>query len=206
MKFKGILIALVFFLISHSRISLAQEIHAVTDAGEKVVLLGNGTWHFLKDPSSSITKFEKSLSAKAKVGDKKGYFTFFYDTKIWQKETKLGGASIFSFTNNDANAWLKIIEESIPLSYEEVRNQFLESLKSKSIDAKIISEEKRTVNGVEINYLVFDAETSGIWFRYYNYIYSGEGYYIRNTAFTYQKEQNEDVIISLLNGFQINPK
>jgi hypothetical protein len=206
MKNTNIVIAFIFFVLVYQQTIVAQDIQATTDAGEKVVLKKDGTWHSLKDISSNMPSFEKLSTSKTRVNDPSGHFAFYYDAKKWNKSKKLGEDAMFSFSNKDDNAWLMILEELAPLSYEEVKNALLKDLKKENIEAKIIIEEKRIVNGFEINYLVFDAEIEGIIFRYYNYIYSGDGYYVRETAYSYQKFQNENTIVTLLNGLKINSK
>src|SRR5438309_2109200 len=127
--------AIIIFTCLHSGILFAQEIHATTEEGDKVLLFDDGTWRFDISKRSSVSAFDKLPSAKAKVTDEKGNFTFFYDPKVWQKTEKLGQDALFSFGNKDDNAWLMLLEEAVPLSYEEIKKAFLIQLKKDSIGA-----------------------------------------------------------------------
>jgi len=81
----------------------------------------------------------------------------------------------------------------------------LDSAVQAAPDAKILSEEKRIVNGHELLCLKIEGSVSQIPFTYYGYYYSGNGGTLQLITFTSQNlfaEYQKD-FTDLLNGLEI---
>ena len=131
-----------------------------------------------------------------------GAFTIWIDTSKW-KPGKADGPGDLLFENVNGEGYVKIISEKIALPLDTLRSAALVNMRKNDPNAKVVMEEKRTVNGKDVIVLQVDLSTSGIAFRFYGYCYSGTSGSLQIWTFTAASafERNLADFTELLNGF-----
>jgi hypothetical protein len=196
MKAKSSTISYFFvFLFSISFQIIRAQQNAVTDTGEEVILFKDGTWMYVDEslalPEAEIPvnpeKFlrgEKSTflikSAKVDIG-------FWIDPKKWtfKKATDNEDAE-FQLQHKDGDVYGMIITEKVEIPLEALRGIALENGRSAAPDLKIVEEEYRNVNGLDVLFLQMDGTAQGIKFSYYGYYFSNESGTVQYITFSSQ--------------------
>lgn len=80
-----------------------------------------------------------------------------------------------------------LISEKIQIPITELKDIAIENAKSVSSDLKLIKQEYRKVNNIEVLLLQMSAEIKGIKFMYYGYYYSNENGTIQLLTYTSEK-------------------
>jgi len=136
----------------------------------------------------------------------KGSMSLKYDPTKW-KQTASGESGRFTFQHRDGDGYGMVIAERISVPPDSWPEIALSHAKDADPNAKIIFQEKRSVNGVDVWFLKLAAESSKIPLIYYGYYYGGEGgsaqvitYTGRNLSSEYEKD-----FFEFLNGFRVPP-
>lgn len=201
--------ALAAFLFSLGAAAFPQE-KATTASGRTVILNSDGTWKYQDSPepekgAAQPTKEHLRLAAaSAKLELTRNKCTLYFDAKKWKRTKDENGKYSFEHINGDGYGL--VIAERVQMSAEALRGIALKNALEAAPDAKIVFEEKRRVNGRDVNCLQIKCTIESIPFRYYGYYYVGkEGtiqvltYTAENLFIEYEKDFQD-----FLDGFTID--
>ncbi|MBI3259538.1 MAG: hypothetical protein HYZ54_08720 [Ignavibacteriae bacterium] len=202
MKF---LFAIVAILVISSASSYSQNIKATTQEGKEVILSPNGTWKY-SDPNMIKTNSKPASSTKSVKSSVVKGFEFWMDGKKWITAKKKDTENAeFQFNHIDGNCSIMIFSDKSYVPADDYSQQFIDNLHTSSPDAKIVNEEKRIINGVDVRFVSVDAVFDKITFRYFICFYSGKkgttqiiSYTPKNIFPEFEKE-----IIDFMSGFVI---
>jgi hypothetical protein len=201
---------LIFIFILGTSMSGFAQVNAVTENGEQVVLYKDGTWKSLETKSGWDTrmdtlKFTKSSTSTFLIKGSRVEYGVWINPKKWQfkKDQKTDVPIEYKFTLTGQDAYAMIISERIQVPLNSLKEVALKNALKAAPDAKIVQEEIRNINGLNVLLLQMEGTISGINFVYYGYYYSDEGgtvqflsYTSKNLFPTYKPEMEQ-----LLNGF-----
>lgn len=200
---------LTFILGLILNISIGQ-IQGITENGDEVTLYEDGTWEYVgEEPAPKIIPMSKDTFVKPSsstflMKSKKTSFGYHVNPKSWIIEkAKQHPDAEYQLRFKDNDIYGMIITEKVEIPVETLRNIVLDNAKQGASEVKVIEEEYRMVNGLKVLYMVFEAKTQGIQFRYKGYYYSDESGTMQFLLFSSPKivkKLNED-IENVLNGF-----
>ena len=127
-----------------------------------------------------------------------------YDPKKWRQEPT-GEDGHLTIAHRHGDAYAIIVAERIAISLDAMPDIALKNAQSAAPDARIVSKEKRSVNGVDVWFVKLDATVSGALFRYYDYLYGGKAGTIQLITFTGQNliAEYEPDLLEFLNSFRV---
>ncbi len=170
---KLLFIILICLIISGTQ-TYSQNIKATTQDGKEVVLLPSGTWKYA-DPNVIKTGTKPATATKTVKSTIVKGFEYWMNGKKWAAAKKKDTENAeFQFTHTDGNCSIMIFTDKNFVTADSYAQQFLDGLHQSSPDAKVVSEEKRIVNGVETRFVSVDAIFDGMSFRYFVCFYSGK--------------------------------
>lgn len=192
------------------------QIKAVTSSGEEVILSNDGTWKYVKADAGSATAiatnpalFSQGKDATFPVKSAVVNASVYLNPKKWSfKKGEADAAAEFTFELKKKDAYAMVITERIEMTIEALRNVALENAKNAAPDARIVSEEYRTVNGTKILCMQMEGTASGIKFTYYGYYYAGSAGVLQLLTYTSQNlfEEYRPELQEFLNGLVIGGK
>jgi len=126
-----------------------------------------------------------------------------YDGKKWRQASDDNGNFGFALLRRDGYAI--IISEPTAVSLDTLPDLALKNAKAADPDARMISREKRSVNGVDVWFVKLEATAKGVPFSYCDYLYSGKAGTIQLFTFTEQDliGVNEPDFLEFLNSFRV---
>jgi len=154
----------------------------------------------LRDEVVNSPQLKTKVFAKAV----RGPFGVWIDPQKW-KQDSLNDPFKTAFTHKTGDAYAFVISERIGVSMDALKEAAIANAKKVAFDVKIVSEEKRVVNGKELFCLRFTGIIQGTLITYYGYYYGGsEGtlqvvVYTASDIFDEYKQDFDD----FLNGTQI---
>jgi hypothetical protein len=196
MKSAGCLAILVCTFIS-SGLS-GDDKRAKTEDGREVILKDDGTWYY-------VGAARKDKKASEIYQGKRGTFVLALVPGVWKKAEKTSNAvAEAEFRHKDGDAMAMVIAERLSIPLATLKEIVMRNIRKVDKEAKIVEEEKRTVNGNDVLFLTINAKVQGIPFTYMYYLYSGDAGTIQLLTFTGQnlfKEYKQDME-AFLNGFE----
>lgn len=203
---------LIFSVLMLLSIELTNaQINAITESGDEVILFDNGTWKYLND--SIMENSNISVNDKEFIKDKHSTFLIksnklnigiWINPKIWSfTKGKDNDAYEFQFQKKGDDLYAMLIAEKIPIPIETLKGIAIENAKNAASDIKVIKEEYRTVNGIQVFMMRMSGTIQGMRFTYYGYYYSNSNGTIQLVTYTSENLFNDYLIdIELfLNGF-----
>ena len=200
------------FILCMLAISIAQaQQKAITERGEQVILHADNTWEYLPGEEFLETeiptnpeKFEKDEASSFLLKSSNFNIGFWVNPKTWTfiKSTDPQTAAEYEFELKGEDLYGIAITEKIEIPLTTLKQLAIENARSIAPDMKIVKEEYRNVNGLEVLLLMMHGNMQGIKFAYYGYYYSNENGTVQFITFTSQNlmdkliEESE----SLLNG------
>ncbi|MDH5178365.1 MAG: hypothetical protein OEZ39_06910 [Gammaproteobacteria bacterium] len=171
--------ALAFILITTSLVAYADQ-KAITDDGREVMLYDSGSWKYLDEKYNQLPditynskKFHKSNNAKFLLKSKKNDIAVWLDAKKWNfSPSKSNSEAEYQFQLKGKDLHGLLISEAIEIKVETLVKIALENAKRAAPDARIVSQEYRTVNGLRVIQLKILGTIQGIRFTYLGYYYS----------------------------------
>lgn len=207
---KKIIFTLIITLITSSSFS---QISAITSNGDEVILNENGTWSYVNDSISNSVQielnkkeFKKSKQSSFLVKSNKLNIGIWINPKKWNfKKTPPSSAPEYKFTSLDKDLYGMLISEKVSIPIENLKNIAFENAKSAGQDVKIVNQEFRMVNGIQVLMMQMTGIIQGIKFIYYGYYYSSENGVVQLLTYTSQNlfDEYEDEMEDLLNGFVV---
>jgi hypothetical protein len=200
------LTTLVLALILVAPAVAEEPITATTASGRVVLLYPDGTWKYQDEtpaPSTAaLTRFVKAPAATEKLPLNQGKVVLHFDPLKWKQE-KTEEPGVYGLNHIGGDGYAKIIAERLQIPIDSLRKIALINAKEAAPDARIVKEEKRTVNGNDVLHLQIEGTIEGIPFVYLGYYYSGKEGAVQVITFTgtnlleeYRKDFEE-----FLNGF-----
>ena len=200
----ALLFAFIFFI---SNSAIARNIEATTGDGKKVILDTDGTWSY-KAVKKSNKQGKNDIPSKSKKVFKGRHelYELWYNNKKWKvsKGYKHPDGDI-TLVHSDGDAYVVVIAERLSMSINTLKNLAFENAKEAAPDIRIIFEESKDVNGVNILHMQMDGTIQEIPFTYYSYYWGGEAGTLQVLAYTGQnlfKEYKAD-FADILNGLVI---
>src|SRR5690554_224602 len=184
---------------------------AITERGEQVILHNDNTWEYLPGEEFIETeiltnpkKFEKDEASSFLLKSSNFDIGFWVNPKKWSfiKSTDLESAAEYEFELKGEDLYGLAITEKIEIPLTTLKQLAIENARSIAPDMKVVKEEYRNVNGLEVLLLLMHGNMQGIKFAYYGYYYSNENGTVQFITFTSQNlmEKLIEESESLLNG------
>lgn len=200
----GLLFVFIFFI---SNSVIARSIEATTGDGKKVILKSDGSWKYksIKKSNKEPRKDIPSGSNEVFKG-RHGLYELWYDKDTWKvsKGYQHPDGDI-TLVHSDGDAYVVVIAERLSMPIDTLRNLAFENAKEAAPDIRIIFEESKNVNGVDILHMQMDGTIQEIPFTYFSYYWGGEAGTLQVLAYTGQnlfKEFRPD-FTNVLNGLVI---
>lgn len=181
---------------------LAEDQRARTADGKDVVLRTDGTWSY---------ELKKDKKATELWTGKRGTYSLSLRPDVWKKQDKQPDdppEREFTFMHKDGEIWALVTHERLEVEAAGLKKFVTENMRSVDKDAKVVLDEKRTVNGKEVLCLAFEVSTNGAKFTFLGYYYSGDEGTAQLVTWTGQKlfKELRPEMEAFLNGFEIIKK
>lgn len=192
-----------FILFSFASVFSQEPIKAKTDAGREVILRPDGTWTYV--PEAPPVVIPKPVFGKKLFKPDRGNFGVWYDETKWRRNTRPDepGRTSFDLIRGDGYAVIVVEELGIPIT--SLRSIALDNAKEAAPDAKIVFEQSRKINGMDVLVMKIEGTISEIPFRFYGYYYGGKQGTIQLLTYTGQSlfPKYEQDFQEFLNGLEI---
>jgi hypothetical protein len=190
---------------------LNAQINAITDTGNEVILYNDGTWKYLNEETNESEeipvndkKFLKDSKSTFLVKSQKLNIGIWINPKIWSFTKGTSNDEYeFEFEKKDEDLYGMLISEKMEIPLETLKSIAIENAKSTAPDVKVVKEEYRNVNGVQVLMMQMTGTIQGVKFTYYGYYYSNSNGTIQLLTYTgenlFSNYLND--IEEFLNGF-----
>ena len=202
-------IILTGLLLTVLQITNAQ-ISAVTETGDPVILYEDGTWVYLNAEQIENVpipinekKFFKGDNSTFLVKSKKLNIGIWIDPKKWSftRGTE-NDAFEYQFQKKGDDLYAMLISEKMQIPIETLKRVAVENAMGVAPDIKIVKQEYRTVNGIQVLMLRMEGTIQGMEVTYFGYYYSNSNGTIQLISYTGQNLFSgfKDDIVDFLNG------
>lgn len=191
--------------------TLQAQINAITETGDEVILYEDGTWSYTNENFTEATEipvnnkeFTKDALSTFLVKSKKFNIGVWIDPKKWSfTKGEKNEDSEFEFQMKGEDLYAISITEKIQIPLETLKGIAIDNAKSAAQNIKVVKEEYRTVNGVQVLMLQMSGNIQGLEFMYYGYYYSNPNGTIQLLTYTGKNlfKGYKDEIELFLNGF-----
>ena len=177
-----------------------SQIKALTESGREVLLFDNGTWKYSQDSSNNSLNKIDSLTTNTHPFIKESSATFLVKSNIfnvgvfinpskWTFSPHKDNEKIpeYRFSMKSGEGYSMMITEKTQIDLENMRQIALINAQKAALDAKVISEEYRIVNGKKVLCLKMQGTIQGIKFIYFGYYYSNANGTIQLLCYTSQQ-------------------
>ncbi len=205
---KKITLLLLCFALTNSY--LFAQTKAVTELGEEVFLYEDGTWKYAHEKtkkdspiSTNPKKFKKHKTATFLLKSSKFNIGFWLNPKAWsfKKDESATGVE-YELKWKEGDLYAMILTEKLEIPLNTLKEIALDNARDAAPDIKIIKEEYRKINGLNVLFIQMNGTMKGIKFSYYGYYYSNQNGTVQFVTYTSQNllgEYQKDCEI-LLNG------
>ncbi|MDO6597967.1 hypothetical protein Q4512_13665 [Oceanihabitans sp. 2_MG-2023] len=190
---------------------LFSQTNAVTEYGDQVILMDDGTWSYLDEEANLIEEipennsiFEKDKNAKFLLKSSVFNIGIWMNTKQWKfSKASENEDAEYELALKGEDLYGTVITEKVEIPLKALREIAISNAKDVAPDTKITDQEYRTVNGVKVLMLKMSGTMSGIKFAYFGYYYSNDKGTVQIILFTSQNlmEEYNSKVETLLNGF-----
>lgn len=193
-----------------SGIQCFSQINALTSTGDEVVLYENGTWQYVNDSLNSSTievngiPYYKDNKSTFLIKSSKTNVGLWINPKKWRfSKAPASSAAEYTFEIKNDDIQAMLITEKIEIPIENLIQIAYENALDAAPDAKIIKQEYRIVNGLDVIMMQITGTISGIKFIYYSYYYSNSSGSYQLVSYTSQNlfEASKKDMEEFLNGF-----
>jgi len=185
---RTILTGLIFLTVQ----LIYAQINAITETGDEVILYDDGTWKYLND--SIIENVVIPINEKEFLKDKKSTFLvkskkinigIWINPKSWSFTKGIeNDAFEFKFQKKGDDLYAMLISEKMQIPIETLKGIAVENAKKVAPDIKVIKEEYRNVNGIQVLMMQMVGTIQGLRFTYYGYYYSNNNGIIQLLTYT----------------------
>jgi len=179
-----------------------EDRRAKTADGKEVILRPDGTWSF-------VGEYRRDGKAALAYKAKRGTFAVYLLPDVWKKVEKPDNEAVeVAFEHKDGDIMAFVIAERIEIPLATLKKAAIENVRLVDKDAKVVLDEKRTVNGKEFLCLTQEATVEGIPVTYHGYYYSGDEGSIQVLTWTGRNlfKELRPQMEGFLNGFVIVKK
>ena len=172
---KKLILSMVLLL---SCLVVRAQISAVTESGYGVVLFEDGTWKYLNDNLMDGSKVD--INKKIFVRDQRS--TLFANSEVanvgvWLDPDvwsffRAGGRVEFQFEKKGGEVYGIMISEKKNIPTKALRMAAISNARDAAPDIRVIKEEYRKVNGIQVLMMQMAGTVDGVKFMYYGYYYS----------------------------------
>lgn len=184
----------------------SQDLRAKTEDGRQVVLKSDGTWMFAdtNQAAEPAGGYRKSENAKNVYNVKGGKVSFFFDATKWIQK-KSDEPNKIGFEYHEGDIYGMLIAERIAIPIGTLRELAIKNARAAAPDIRVVQEENRIVNGVNVLCMQMDGTIENIKFTYYGYYYSGKFGSIQLLTYTSQNLFQEYLpqMTEFLNGLEV---
>jgi hypothetical protein len=209
MKLPIDLVLCLFFLALSPDVLGQAPMRARTETDKQVLLYPDGTWKYaeeIKGPPSTPHTYAKPASARKLFKSRTGNCGFWVDESKWKLDPEPSNPDFeFEFTHANGDGYAGVIVERISMPLNALKEIVLENIKKQDQNAKLISEEKRLVNGNEVLSLIVELTSHQISITFHYYLYTGKAGSIQVATWTGTNlfdEYHQD-FTDLLNGLEL---
>jgi len=202
-------IILTGLLLTVLQITNAQ-ISAVTETGDPVILYEDGTWVYLNAEQIENVpipinekKFFKGDNSTFLVKSKKLNIGIWIDPKKWSFTRGTDNDAFeYQFQKKGDDLYAMLISEKMQIPIETLKRVAVENAMGVAPDIKIVKQEYRTVNGIQVLMLRMEGTIQGMEVTYFGYYYSNSNGTIQLISYTGQNLFSgfKDDIVDFLNG------
>lgn len=201
-------IATIALLMVFSATAFSQ-VKAVTENGEEVLLLNDGTWKYTSIQSGYDTRLDTLVREKGErstflIKGEKVNYGIWLDPKKWSfKKGKDDDVQEYIITMKGQDAYAMVIPERIPIPLNLLEEAAINNFKKKDPNARIERIEVRKINGNTVKLICAKVSPNGAKFSYMGYYFSDEKRTIQFIGFTSQNlmDTYKNDIEELLDGF-----
>lgn len=201
----------LFLLAALSVNSLHAQINAITETGDEVLLYHDGTWQYANDSVSDSyaipineTKFEKSTESTFLVKSNNLNVGIYINPKKWSFAKSNGeDAHEYEFQLKGEDLYGMLIAERLEIPIATLKGIALDNARAAAPDIRVVQEEYRTVNGLQVLMMQMVGTLQGMKISYYGYYFSNENGTIQLLTYTGQNLQKhyQEEVDKFLNGF-----
>ncbi len=191
----------------------AEEQRGKTAGGKDVILRDDGTWAYAEPGKKAVEKaggeYAKDKKAELAYTGKRGTFTLTLVPDAWKPMvTPLPPGAEVGFLHAEGDIGAVVVAERIEIPMAALKKLVLDNVRNVDPEAKVLLDEKRTVNGRPVVCLTVDATVSSIALTYHIYLYSGDEASIQVLTWTGRKlfKENKADMEAFLNGFEVVKK
>jgi len=181
---------------------IAEDKRATTADGKVVILKDDGTWSY-------AAEYKRDKKATLAYSGKRKTFAVYLVPNTWKKLDKVDNdAAEVGFIHKEGDIVSLIIAERLEIPLATLKKAAIENARMADRNAKIVHEEKRTVNGKEMLCLTIEAEINDVPFTFFGYYYSGDEGSFQILTWTGRKlfKEAKPEMEEFLNGFEIIKK
>ncbi|WP_296621281.1 hypothetical protein [Marivirga sp.] len=192
----------------------AQEI-AITERGDSVVLLPNGTWDYFEnyvEPEEieigrNDSKFLKPKNSSQMLKGLNNAYQLWYNPSTWKRvpAADLNPDADLALKMKRGDVYAMVIYEELEIEVEKLMEISFQNANSMSPDFKIVSSEYRFVNDKELIFMQMEGTVQSMKISYISYYASGKNGSFQFHIYTGQKlvDKYKEEIFNLLNGLII---
>ena len=170
-------LAAAFLLLGCAGSAAAQSpVGATTDDGRKVLLFPDGKWKPAAVPSPAGTGkggHLRSPRATERVDLLRGAMAIYVDPAQWKRQAETEDLTKTTFHHASGEAYGMIVAERLAVPLQRLKDIAITNARSAAPDAKVVFEESRHVNDIDVLVMQLEGTIQGIPFTYYGYYYSG---------------------------------
>jgi len=198
---------------------MAEEQRAKTTDGKEVILRDDGTWAYAepgkkdkakaKDKEKAGGDYKKDKKSELAYTGKRGTFTLSLVPDAWtQLEKSINPLAEVGFKNGEGDVYAMVVAERLQVPLPALKKSVLDNMKRVDPESKVLLDEKRTVNGLEMRCLTVEAAVQEIPLTYHIYLYAGDEGSIQLMTWTGRKlfKESKADMEALLNGFEVVKK
>ncbi|WP_417430547.1 hypothetical protein [Halpernia sp.] len=203
---------LLLLAVSISSFYFSQNIKAITDDGQEVVLLADKTWKFVNESDEKALKtlnenpdvFNKNKSATFLVKSKRLNVGVYINPSKWSFKNATETALEYTFIQKDGNGYaLSSANKSDIANYTIYKDIILNSLSKVAAFYRFIESDIRTVNGKKILYVRYKANVDNLDMEFVGYYFISDKGVTQLVCYSSEKRFEEFLpgFMELLNGF-----
>ena len=191
----------------------AEDKRAKTADGKDVILRDDGTWAYAtppkKDKPAAAGEFKKDKKAELTYTGKRKRFTLSLVPDAWEQVEKSGSpVAEVVFKHAEGDIYAIVVAERVEVPLDALKKAVVGNMRAVDKEAKILLDEKRTVNGKPMLCLTVEASVKEVPLTYHVYLYSGDEGSIQVLTWTGRKlfAESKPHMEAFLNGLELVKK
>lgn len=148
---------------------------ATTEDGRKVLLFPDGKWKPVAapPPAGPGRPHVRAAAATERVDLLRGAMAIYVDPGQWKRQPATEDLTKTTFHHASGEAYGMIVAERLAIPLLKLKEIAISNARAAAPDAKVVFEETRHVNDIDVLVMQMEGTIQGIAFTYYGYYYSG---------------------------------